>query len=221
MTTADKQLTTSAAGTPAAKAETFANVVPCFTPGTVIATPFGEQRVEDLTVGDRVLTRDNGLQEIRGIGSSRLSGTDLREAPGLKPVLIRSGALEHGLPEADILVSPWHNVLIQSPSTRAFFDEAEVLAAAADLTDIDGVDVAEVEAITYIHFMFDRHEVVLSNGFWTESLRPDDAVMESLGQRKRQEIFKLFPELRNAEGRKAYQSARRALTHEESRLLAK
>ncbi|MEM7598308.1 MAG: Hint domain-containing protein [Pseudomonadota bacterium] len=197
------------------------NVVPCFTPGTVIATPFGEKSVETLSVGDRVLTRDNGLQEIRWIGTSRLSAQDLKNAPDLRPVLIRSGALEHGLPEADILVSPWHNVLIQSASTRAFFDENEVLAAAADLTGIDGVDVSEVPEVTYIHFMFDRHEVVLSNGFWSESLRPDDAVMASLGQAQRQQIFKLFPELRDVEGRKAYQSARRALTRNECRLLTK
>lgn len=197
------------------------NVVPCFTPGTVIATPTGEKRVEDLAVGDRVLTRDNGLQEIRWIGSSKLSAHDLQASPDLRPVLIRSGALEHGLPEADILVSPWHNVLIQSPSTRAFFDENEVLAAAADLTGIDGVDIVEARDVTYIHFMFDRHEVVLSNGFWSESLRPDDAVMASMGQSQRQQIFKLFPELRNVEGRKAYQSARRALSRDECRLLTK
>ncbi len=200
---------------------TLSNVVPCFTPGTVIATPFGEQRVENLKVGDRILTRDNGLQEIRWIGSSHLNTQDLQKAPDLKPVMIRSGALEHGLPEADILVSPWHNVLVQTPSTRAFFDENEVLAAAAHLTDIEGVDVAEVDAVTYIHFMFDRHEVVLSNGFWTESLRPDDAVMASMGQSQRQQIFKLFPDLREAKGRKAYQSARRALTETECRLLSK
>ena len=202
-------------------AASLPNVVPCFTPGTVIATPFGEKRVEELRVGDRVLTRDNGLQEIRWIGSSRLSERDLNETPDLRPVLIRSGALEHGLPEADILVSPWHNVLIQSAATRAFFDENEVLAAAADLTGIDGVDVSDVRAVADVHFMFDRHEVVLSYGFWSESLRPDDAVMASLGQSQRQQIFKLFPELRDVEGRKAYQSARRALTRNECRLLTK
>lgn len=220
MPTTDKMKTHEASGMKA-DAASLPNVVPCFTPGTVIATPFGEKPVEDLAVGDRVLTRDNGLQDICWIGSSRLSAQDLNKMPELRPVLIRSGALEHGLPEADILVSPWHKVLIQSASTRAFFDENEVLAAAADMTGIDGVDVADVREVTYIHFMFDRHEVVLSNGFWTESLRPDDAVMASLGQIQRQQIFKLFPELRDVEGRQAYQSARRALTREECRLLTR
>ncbi|MEL7253653.1 MAG: Hint domain-containing protein [Pseudomonadota bacterium] len=199
----------------------MSNVVPCFTPGTVIATPTGERPVETLNVGDRVLTRDNGLQEIRWIGSSRLSAQDLKAAPDLRPVLIRSGALEHGLPEADILVSPWHSVLIQSPSTRMFFDENEVLAAAADLTGMEGVDVVDASDVTYIHFMFDRHEVVLSNGFWSESLRPDEAVLASMGDAQRNQILKLFPDLRDVDGQKAYQSARRALSRAESKLLIK
>ncbi|MEO0370820.1 MAG: Hint domain-containing protein [Pseudomonadota bacterium] len=199
----------------------MSSVVPCFTPGTVIATPTGERLVETLAVGDRVLTRDNGLQEIRWIGASRLNAQDLRAAPDLRPVLIRSGALEHGLPEADILVSPWHSVLIQSDTTRAFFDENEVLAAAADLTGMDGVDVVDASGVTYIHFMFDRHEVVLSNGFWSESLRPDAAVLASMGAAQRNQILRLFPELANVEGQKAYQSARRSLSRAESKLLIK
>ncbi|MCZ7675701.1 MAG: Hint domain-containing protein [Roseovarius sp.] len=197
------------------------NVVPCFTPGTVIATPLGERRVEDLRVGDRVLTRDNGLQPIRWIGSCHLRAEDLRKAPSLRPVLIRSGALDHGLPEADILVSPWHNILIQNDRTAEFFEDSEVLAAAGHLTGLDGVDVVDVGTITYIHFMFDQHQIVLSNGMWTESFRPDERVMRSLGALQRRQILDLFPNLCDAPGRKAYQSARKALDAGECRLLIK
>jgi hypothetical protein len=204
-----------------AAAEVPENVVPCFTPGTVIATPKGERRVEDLAVGDRVLTRDNGLQEIRWIGSCHLGPQELAKAPGLKPVMIRSGALQNGLPEADILVSPWHNILVQNDETALFFEDSEVLAAAGHLTGLDGVEVMDVERVTYIHFMFDQHQVVLSNGFWTESFRPDDAVMRSLGSRQRRQILDLFPDLNEAAGLKGYQAARRALNEEESRLLIK
>jgi Ca2+-binding RTX toxin-like protein len=44
------------------------NIVPCFTPGTRIATPRGEVPVEELREGDRAITRDNGLQEVRWVG---------------------------------------------------------------------------------------------------------------------------------------------------------
>ena len=209
------------AADPAPQGKDIENVVPCFTPGTVIATPVGEQRVEDLRIGDRVLTRDNGLQEIRWVGSCRLSGEDLRRQPALRPVLIRSGALDHGLPEADILVSPWHNVLIRNDRAARFFEDSEVLSAAGHLTGLDGVDVADVGSVTYIHFMFDQHQVVLSNGMWTESFRPDEKVLDSLGSRQRRQILDLFPDLGRPEGRKAYQPARKALSKAESRLLLK
>ena len=37
----------------------------CFTPQTRIATPLGLVAIEDLEVGDMVVTRDHGLQPIR------------------------------------------------------------------------------------------------------------------------------------------------------------
>ncbi|WP_397543937.1 Hint domain-containing protein [Roseovarius salis] len=195
------------------------NIVPCFTPGTVIATPSGERPVEALRPGDQVLTRDNGLQEIRWTGCCRLDGETLRNAPGLRPVRIRAGALDHSLPDSDILVSPWHKVLIQGDRTAQFFEDSEVLAAAGHLTGRAGIDVVDVDEVTYVHFMFDQHQVVLSNGFWTESFRPDDDVMRSLGARQRSRILELFPDLVEPRGRQAYRCARRTLSEQESRLL--
>lgn len=195
------------------------NIVPCFTPGAAIATPSGERPVEELRAGDRVLTRDNGLQEIRWIGACRMNAATLRDAPELRPVRIRTGSLDHGLPDTDILVSPWHKILIQGDRTARFFEDSEVLAAAGHLTGREGIDVVDVDHVTYVHFMFDQHQVVLSNGFWTESFCPDDEVMRSIGTRQRNRILELFPDLVEPQGRKAYRAARRALSEQESRLL--
>lgn len=38
------------------------NIVPFFTPGTLIGTPKGQRKIEDLVVGDRVITRSDGIQ---------------------------------------------------------------------------------------------------------------------------------------------------------------
>ena len=197
------------------------SIIPCFTPGTVIATPKGERAVEDLQVGDRVITRDNGLQEIRWIGRRDLAGAELLQAPHLKPVLIRAGALGRGLPERDLLVSPNHRVLMNNEKTALYFEDREVLASAKHLTDLEGVDAVDTSAISYIHFMFDQHEVVLSNGCWTESFQPGEQTLDSMGSEQRDEIYNLFPELRDLEGVKAYQSARRSLKKHETRLLTK
>ncbi|MEL6618389.1 MAG: tandem-95 repeat protein [Pseudomonadota bacterium] len=195
------------------------NVIPCFTPGTRIATPTGERRVEDLQVGDRVITRDNGIQEIRWVGRRDMTGVELDAAEHLRPVLIREGALGKGLPERDMLVSPQHRVLMSGDKTMLYFDESEVLVAAKHLTHMDGIDVVDVSETTYIHVMFDQHEVILSDGSWTESFQPGDMTLGAMGEEQRSEILELFPELATAEGIEGYEAARRSLKKHEAMLL--
>jgi CshA-type fibril repeat protein len=197
------------------------NVIPCFTPGTLIATPRGEVPVESLRPGDKVVTRDNGIQEIRWVGEKALSGQDLRLNSHLQPVFIKRGSLGNGLPEQDMMVSPNHRVLVANDRTQLYFDEHEVLVAAKHLVGTQGVHAVEAIGVTYIHFMFDRHEVVLSNGAWTESFQPGDYTLKGMGNAQRNEIFDLFPELKTREGLEDYQAARRTLKRHEARLLVK
>lgn len=194
-------------------------VIPCFTPGTLIATPRGEMRVEDLQVGDRVITRDNGIQDIRWIGARDVTGQELADGAHLNPILIRQGALGNGLPERDLMVSPNHRVLVANDKTALYFEDREVLVAAKHLTGLEGIDRVTVSGVTYIHFMFAQHEVVLSDGAWTESFQPGDSSLKGIGNAQRNEIFELFPELKTHEGLEAYSSARRSLKKHEARLL--
>ncbi|SFG43965.1 Hint domain-containing protein [Sulfitobacter dubius] len=197
------------------------NVIPCFTPGTKIATPKGEVRVEELQVGDRVITRDNGIQTIRWAGAREMTGAEFEMAAHLKPVLIRKGALGNALPERDMMVSPNHRVLVANEKTALYFEEREVLVAAKHLTGMDGIDVVEVSGTTYIHVMFDRHEVILSDGTWTESFQPGDMSLAGIGEEQRNEILELFPELATQEGIEGYTAARRSLKKHEASLLVK
>jgi len=193
----------------------------CFTPGTLIATPRGEVAVEDLRVGDRIITRDNGIQEIRWTGRTDMTGLELQARPHLKPVLIRAGSLGNGLPERDMMVSPNHRLLVASDRTQLYFEESEVLAAAKHLVGLPGIQIVDVMRTAYIHFMFDRHEVVLSNGAWTESFQPGDFSMKGIGNAQRNEIVELFPQLANKGGREGYASARKSLKKHEVHLLVR
>ena len=197
------------------------NVIPCFTPGTAIATPRGERLVEELREGDRIITRDNGIQEIRWVGRRDLSAKGLLAAPHLRPVLVKAGSLGHGLPERDMLVSPNHRVLVANDRTQLYFEESEVLAAAKHMVGAPGIHQVEVVHVTYIHFMFDRHEVVLSNGAWTESFQPGDWSLKGIAADQRKELLELFPELRTPEGIEGYQAARKSLKRHEAQLLAR
>ena len=194
-------------------------IVPCFTPGTRIATPQGERLVEELETGDRVITRDNGIQEIRWVGRRRLNGLELALAGHLQPVLIRQGALGNGLPERDMMVSPQHRVLVANDRTALYFEEREVLVAAKHLVGKPGIEAVERPSVTYIHFMFDQHEVVLSDGAWTESFQPGDLTLRGMDGAQRAEICELFPELKNGQGIAGYQAARRSLKKHEAALL--
>ena len=196
-------------------------VVPCFTPGTLIATPKGERKVETLEVGDRIITRDNGMQVIRWIGARDMQGEELAAQEHLRPVLIREGALGNGLPERDMMVSPQHRVLIANDKTALYFEEREVLVAAKHLTDMEGIDVVDVSHTTYIHIMFDQHEVILSDGCWTESFQPGDMSLAGVGDASRDEILELFPELATKEGIQAYAAARKSLKKHEAKLVTK
>ncbi len=196
-----------------------ASSTPCFTPGTTIATSRGARPVELLQVGDKVQTRDNGLQEIRWVGSRRLTGRQLSDHPHLTPVLIRKGALGDNLPECDMQLSPNHRVLVASDRTALYFEEREVLCAAKHLINNRGVYGVSTTGTTYIHFMFDRHEIVLSDGAWSESFQPSDHSLKGIGNAQRSEILELFPQLRDGAAIDTYLSARRILNRNETQRL--
>ncbi|MFV0492416.1 MAG: Hint domain-containing protein [Pseudorhodobacter sp.] len=196
-------------------------VIPCFTLGTLIATTKGECLIEDLQPGDRVITRDNGVQTIRWIGQRELEAKDLLLTPGLQPVLISAGALGGILPCQDILVSPNHRMLLTSDKAELLFGQREVLVAAKHLTRLNGVEQIKTQSVTYIHLMFDHHEIILSNGTWSESFQPGDYTLQSIDKEQRNEILTLFPELAEETGLDAYGSARMSLkAHEVTSLLA-
>lgn len=173
-------------------------VVPCFTPGTLIRTADGERLVEDIAVGDLVWTRDNGLQPVRWAGRRSLSAAQLAALPHLRPIRIAAGALGGGQPARDLLVSPQHRVLVRSSIALRMFGAAEVLVAAKQLVSLPGITVdVEADGVTYLHLMFDHHEVLVSNGAETESLYPGPMAIAALGDAAAAEIHAIFPELRD------------------------
>ncbi|UWR20909.1 Hint domain-containing protein [Sulfitobacter sp. S190] len=196
-------------------------VVPCFTPGTLIATPRGERAVETLRPGDQVVTRDNGLQTIRWVGRKDMTAADFAGRRHLCPVRIRAGALGNDQPERDMTVSPNHRMLVSNDKTLLYFEEREVLVAAKHLTGLQGVDVVENVDTSYIHIMFDQHEVILSDGTWSESFQPGVHSLAGIGNAQRQELHELFPELATHEGVAKYAAARQSAKRHEALLIVK
>lgn len=166
---------------------------PCFTPGTRIATAKGLRAVETIRPGDRVVTRDDGLREVLWVGRRTLPFAALRGASEFRPVLIRAGALGGGVPRRDMLVSPRHRFLLTRDDAVGV--RGEVLTPADRMIDGRGVFVARVLGVSYLHLLFARHQVILADGAWTESFRPDATAWAGLGNAQRIEIAALFPEI--------------------------
>ena len=183
----------------------------CFTPGTRIATPQGARDVADLRPGDMVLTRDHGLQPIRWIQSRTVPAMDK-----FAPIRIRPGVATGQ--ERDLLVSPQHQMLFEGYRAELLFGESEVLVAAKHLVDGNLVTQDEGGEVTYIHMMFDQHELIYAEGAITESFHPGDVSLTAITDPAREELFALFPELRSNLG--GYGStARRCLRKHEAILL--
>ncbi|SFA57817.1 Hint domain-containing protein [Paracoccus halophilus] len=174
---------------------------PCFTRGTMIETQSGLRRVEELSVGDKVLTKANGYQPIRWIASRALSAATLRVNPKLRPVRIARGALGKNVPEVDLLVSPQHRVSISTTGVGEKIYRKDILVPALKLVGMAGVEVLELEAgVHYFHILLDDHNLVRSNGAWTESLLLGAEFIKGLSEEGRQEINAIFPGLIHGEG---------------------
>ena len=194
-------------------------VVICFTPGTTIATRRGEIPVQQIKVGDLVVTRDNGLQPVRWVGRRNLGRDNLLRTPGFNPVRIKAGAFGEGVPQRDMMVSPNHRMLVASETAEVMFSEREVLVAAKHLVGLDGVDTVTPDKVSYIHMLFDNHEVVFADGTWAESFQPGAHSMAGIQSEQRSEILSLFPELDAADGMSNFVAARRSLRAHEAQLL--
>ena len=51
--------------------------------------------------------------------------------------------------------------------------------------------------VTYVHLLFDQHEIVATEGLESESFHPGPTVMDDMDEDVREELFALFPELAN------------------------
>ncbi|QBF33727.1 Hint domain-containing protein [Thalassococcus sp. S3] len=173
--------------------------IPCFTAGTLIDTPSGPRPVEELRAGDLVVTRDNGAQPILWSGTRSLTAPDLVRNPRLVPVRIAPGTIGN---DETIVVSPQHALLV-----GALCDQPEALVRAIHLARIRGgrIRIASgTRRVTYVHLLFESHQIVRTHGIWSESFYPGPWALRAAGWDARSEIRALFPNLLAQDAETAY-----------------
>ncbi len=183
---------------------------PCFTHGTLIMTADGDREIEKLETGDLVQTLDNGLQAIRWIGR-----TTIAAGRSHAPIVFRPGAIGN---RRELKVSPQHRVLVEGWQAELHFGCDQVLVPAKHLIDGEMVFQEPCDLVTYYHILFDRHEIVHSNGVLSESFYPGDQILLQ-DEAVRTELFSIFPELENATDAAGFKTARATVKRSDAKVL--
>jgi len=85
---------------------------------------------------------------------------------------------------------------VNSKLARRLHGEVEVLVAAKHLLQVKGIDVVQdADSVTYVNFLFDRDQIVESEGAETESLFTGPEALKTVDSAAQVEILRLFPEL--------------------------
>lgn len=168
----------------------------CFGEGTMILMSDGtECAVEDIAVGDSVRAHMAEPKKVLWIGRRSLSAAELKAAPSLCPIRITEGSLGKGVPTHDLLVSPQHRMLLNSPIVSRMMGVESCLVPAKHLLGLPGVDKDVTEqGVTYFHILLEDHQVIYANGAPSESLFLGAEALKSLRREAREEIAALFPE---------------------------
>ncbi|MGE0224218.1 MAG: Hint domain-containing protein [Acetobacteraceae bacterium] len=130
----------------------------CYVRGTLILTTKGEVAVEDLQVGDLVVTASGSTAPIVWLGRRRVNCARHPEPRKVWPVRIRAGAFGPELPARDLVVSPQHAVYAEG-----------VLVPIRILANGLNVTQEAVETVEYYHVELERHDLLIAEGLASES----------------------------------------------------
>jgi hypothetical protein len=138
----------------------------CYCAGVRILTDHGEVAVEELSIGDQVMTLAGVARPIKWIGQRSYSGRFAANQKTL-PVCFKAGSLADDVPQRDLWVSPNHAMYLDG-----------ILIQAEDLVNGDTiVQARSMETVRYFHIELDSHDVIRAEGAWAETFIDADSRM--------------------------------------------
>lgn len=144
-----------------------------FTRGTRITLASGEQRpIEDIRVGDRILTRDNGVQPVRWVGQQTV-----RASGAFAPIVISKGTLNNA---RDLHLSPNQRLFVYQREDKLGAGQAEIVVRAELLVNDESVVRSDGGFVDYFQILFDNHEFIFAEGIAAESLTVDQRTSPAL-----------------------------------------
>jgi hypothetical protein len=132
----------------------------CFVAGTNILTPEGDVAVENLVIGDRVITHDGKQVEIKFIRKRSYDGRFIAGNHLALPVTVTKNAIADNVPARDLAVSPGHGMYI----------DGVIVPAWRLVNDVSVTQAVAVEQVHYFHIeLADGHDILLAEGCPAES----------------------------------------------------
>jgi hypothetical protein len=133
----------------------------CYLSGTRIRTPEGERRIEELKIGDLVVTLSGESKPIKWIGRQKFKKSSERWPRDFEPIRISRSAIAEEIPHRDLYVSPMHALYIDG-----------VLIPAKHL--VNGRSITQsapkgMDLIEYLHIELFGHDVIYAEGALAET----------------------------------------------------
>lgn len=153
----------------------------CYLRGTHILTTTGEVRIEDIRIGDLVVTRFGAIQPVTWIGRQSFGARFARADRRRLPVRIHAGALGDHQPARDLFVSPGHSMLIDGQLVMA-----RSLVNGVTITQDWGQD-----DIHYFQIELEAHDCIIAEGVWSETFADGPGLREQFHNAA--EFAELFP----------------------------
>jgi hypothetical protein len=166
--------------------------VPCFAVGTRISTPYGLVEVTDLRVGDRVMTHRQRAERIKWLRVF----PQRRIEPEKWPVYIPAHTFGWGRPQADLVLSPQHRVVIGAFRQGVGLSDTPCLVPAKSLVGYKGIRwMRGRHSQKWVHFALGSHRAVWANGCLTESLLLGPQVVKGLSTAEQRHLTAMFPRI--------------------------
>jgi hypothetical protein len=136
----------------------------CFGRGTLILTAHGEVPIEDLAIGELVVTT-NGALPVRWVGRRTIRrNASTSWHPSVMPIRVSRFAIDDQTPQRDLYLSQGHSLLIDGVliPVKHLVNERSIA--------FDG-DAKTSETIEYFCVELDTHQVIFAEGMAAETFR--------------------------------------------------
>src|SRR5215203_3751351 len=159
-------------GSSSAAKATVVPPAPCFLRGTKILTSRGEAHVQDLRIGDLVVTAEGEPVPIKWIGRNLFKKAGTPSWPEkVQPIRVSRFAIDDKTPHADLYLSPEHALYMDG-----------VLIPVKHLINATSITPAMpdgMHAVEYFQIELQTHEVIFAEGTPVESFLVKDGNREN------------------------------------------